>query len=183
MKKLFSILVMAMVIALSSLVFAFQNEPDGFRGIKWGTSINDLPDMELIEGGDYGDGRKSYHRRNDKMAIGNAKLKEIVYMFWQDQFFSVCIKTDELGLQRILSKIYGEHDKGDITGTSLSEEWIGENVNIFWSIKVSSYSGRKFTDETVYYTYKPIEKEMNEYLEQEEKRENKKHLEDAIRDL
>ena len=27
---------------------AFQNEPDGFRGIKWGTNISELPDMVLV---------------------------------------------------------------------------------------------------------------------------------------
>jgi len=59
--------------------FAFQNEPDGFRGIKWGTNISELPDMSLSE--DYGNS-KFYLRKGEKLKIGDADIDRIGYGFY-----------------------------------------------------------------------------------------------------
>ncbi len=32
----------------SQPAFSFQNEPDGFCGIKWGTDISEVPEMVLV---------------------------------------------------------------------------------------------------------------------------------------
>ncbi|GAI13595.1 unnamed protein product [marine sediment metagenome] len=58
MRKLAFVLAILIVLALSTGGFAFQNEPEGFRGLKWGDPPGE--DMELIgveyvysEGGEY----------------------------------------------------------------------------------------------------------------------------------
>jgi hypothetical protein len=54
-KRVIGILVIAMLLALCAVVFvdkafAFQNEPTGFRGYKWGTKIGDIPiKMEKVK--------------------------------------------------------------------------------------------------------------------------------------
>jgi hypothetical protein len=74
------------------------SEPDGFRGIKWGTNISALKDIEMIE---QDKSSKSdlvwYIRRDDPLAIGKAKLENIFYLFWMGKFESVWIdfKGDE----------------------------------------------------------------------------------------
>ena len=77
MKKITVVLlIIVLVLALSVGVFAFQNEPDGFRGLKWGDPPTE--DMEFVYGGDIS---KNYMRPDDKMSVGKAVLEFIVYAF------------------------------------------------------------------------------------------------------
>jgi len=63
-------------------------EPDGFRGMKWGTPISTLEDMHAVwDGGD----KKYYERRGDSLEIAGAKLYRVIYTFWQGQFSDVKI--------------------------------------------------------------------------------------------
>ncbi|HMK53008.1 MAG TPA: hypothetical protein VK551_10930 [Thermodesulfobacteriota bacterium] len=69
-----------------------SSDPDGFRGIKWGTEISALNDMEKVE-----EGQSSnkdlvwYARREDTLAIGAARFKNVFYSFWMGKFESVWI--------------------------------------------------------------------------------------------
>jgi len=74
-----------MLQALSVGVVAFQNEPDGFRGLNWGDPPSE--DMEYI-GDAYG---KGYTLPDDKMKIGNVDLRKIVYNFYENRFFVAAI--------------------------------------------------------------------------------------------
>jgi hypothetical protein len=88
-KNVFFLTILTTVICFTNS-FAFQNEPDGFRGIKWGTKIETLKDMRKL----YTKGNTTvYMRKNDKLQIGDAELQNISYMFWQDKFYSVYIQT------------------------------------------------------------------------------------------
>jgi len=62
------------------------SEPDGFRGIKWGTHISTVNDMvQVWENGD----RKFYTRKGECLEIGGAKLHQIIYVFWQERLMEV----------------------------------------------------------------------------------------------
>ncbi len=69
-----------------------RSDPDGFWGIKWGTEISELNDMEKSE-----EDQSSnpdvvwYTRKRDTLAMGQAKLKDIFYSFWMGKFDSVWI--------------------------------------------------------------------------------------------
>ena len=89
MKKVFLIgLTVLLLGLLGSLVFAeydykLGSEPDGFRGIKWGTDISTLKDMEyLFTDPSYG-GIEVYRKKNDNLRIGGVRLKTIIYGFWE----------------------------------------------------------------------------------------------------
>ena len=59
------------------------SEPDGFRGLRWGTPISLLDQMvQVWEEGDL----KYYEREGDVLEIGGAKLHKIIYVFWNDRF-------------------------------------------------------------------------------------------------
>jgi hypothetical protein len=68
------------------------SDPDGFRGIRWGTEISALNDMEKVEG-DQSSNRDLvwYTRKGDTLAIGQAEFKNIFYSFWMGKFDSVWI--------------------------------------------------------------------------------------------
>ncbi|MDD3726106.1 MAG: hypothetical protein PHI44_02780 [Candidatus Ratteibacteria bacterium] len=68
-------------------------EPDGFRGIKWGTDISTLPDMKYFRTDPSFGGVKMYIRKGDKLQMGAAKLESIEYGFWQGKLCNVWIIT------------------------------------------------------------------------------------------
>ncbi len=90
MKKLLIFLTILSTVIFSINSFAYQNEPDGFRGIKWGTKIETLKDMtKQLQQGD----EIRYTRISDKLQIGKAEVDDIVYVFWKDKFISLIITT------------------------------------------------------------------------------------------
>jgi len=84
-------------------------EPNGFRGIKWGTDINTLPDMKYVKT-DPSDTRL-YVKQNDELKIGSATFKRIEYWFWRAKFYKVNICTEGyenwIGLKEAFFKKYG----------------------------------------------------------------------------
>jgi len=89
------LLVLVLVLALSLRSFAFQNEPEGFRGLKWGDPPSEA--MEYLEGTEELGGSKCYTLPNDKMSIGNAEFYLILYDFDEGQFMRValCFKGEK----------------------------------------------------------------------------------------
>jgi hypothetical protein len=68
-------------------------EPDGFRGLKWGTNIatlDPLHTMEVIAVV----GPFTYYRKNkENLHLVNVKLNNIIYEFWHGKFSGVIIKV------------------------------------------------------------------------------------------
>ena len=98
---------------LPSSVFAFQNEPDGFRGIKWGTDLSTLSDMSKFAG-DIKDGLL-YERKNDTLTVGDATLTGIYYGFYDGKFFSVMMTFNNSSnfskIKETLFQKYGDIEK------------------------------------------------------------------------
>ena len=68
-------------------------EPDGFRGIKWGTSIDDLAGMEYYGTDTSYGGIRVYTKKNEDLKIGAANLELVEYGFWQGKFSDGWIHT------------------------------------------------------------------------------------------
>ena len=131
------LLAIVLIFLITGMGFAFQNEPDGFRGLKWGDAPTE--DMEFsyqviskydIYKGNY------YYKKSDKLKIGSAKLDSIRYLFnlYSNQFYKVqAIFTGETNyniLEIILEGRYGKP-------TSIRERkdgyflwWTGDKVEI-----------------------------------------------------
>jgi len=73
--------------------FKHGAEPDGFRGIKWGTDISTIKNMEYIKSKDtlLGEVEDIYKQSGDELIIGDAKIESIEYSFWNNKFFEVNI--------------------------------------------------------------------------------------------
>ncbi len=102
MRKI-KVLAIALSILLISCAASTRNakprsEPDGFRGIRWGTEISALGDMEKVEQDKSSNSDLAWYiRKGDALAIGKAELENIFYSFWMGNFESVWIdfKGDE----------------------------------------------------------------------------------------
>lgn len=92
---------------------AFDNEPDGFRGITWGTELAaNASEMSLTEESGI---KKFYMRKGDKLTIGDAKLTDVGYYYWNDKFAGAMMRTkgisDETALILALKTTFGEGSK------------------------------------------------------------------------
>lgn len=81
-----------MLTLFSNLAFAFENEPDGFRGLKWQDDFSQHEtNLSIVE-----DGKnvKFYSKKDDQLKIGGAELEQIVYGFRENKFGYVIIKVN-----------------------------------------------------------------------------------------
>ena len=93
MKKIF-IMAFSLCVVLLPLLADAQDGPDGFRGLSWGTPLEQVKAQMLYNSTDpsYG-GIKKYTRKGDKNKIGKSDIIQILYGFWQNKLSFVSIKT------------------------------------------------------------------------------------------
>src|SRR5690242_6807679 len=106
---------------------AFRNEPETFRGIKWGQNIAELKNMQLVSRDNKG--LAIYSRSDDQLSLGNAKLRRVRYVFWQKKFLEARMSAapDQLqALKKILYEQYGEgHTPYGSTDKVHDYSWVG----------------------------------------------------------
>ena len=96
--------------------FKPESEPDGFRGIKWGTDISSLEgDMKYqydVPKLDWLREIKTYTRTGDELRLGLAELRQIEYQFIGGYFFAVLAEAKDSQnwnlLKEAVSEKYGE---------------------------------------------------------------------------
>lgn len=102
MKKLICELIL-ITFFWSNQATAFQNEPDGFRGIKWGEDYQKHnKDLELIN---KEHNITFYKKINDKLTISNTELSNIKYVFFNNNFAYIEAYTLDGDLYDQLSKV------------------------------------------------------------------------------
>ncbi len=105
----------------------FLDHKDGFRGVKFGTSVKEFKNLELYR--DRG-AVKVYRKTDEDLTIGTANVTNIIYIFVHDKFYAVSIHADGRNGSNLL-KVFqaafgaGAHPEG---GSS----------QYFWTGKVAS---------------------------------------------
>jgi len=161
MRKTFLFLSIIVVLAFSLGVFAFQSEPDGFRGLKWG----ETPHWRYMEIGETGSSGGYYYTKypigyeevtwctwkNDKLYIGPAELGSIRYVFYRSEFMEVQIWVKYGGFddlksvlilkfgepQEIQSKPFRHAEYGETE--RVTYVWIGEKAGIEFEVLLKWY--------------------------------------------
>jgi hypothetical protein len=139
MKTIKKVFLNSLLLVFSTLIpvcgFCFQNEPDGFGGIQWGTHISAVTNMILVleKANDpiRGD-LKIYQNQDQVMTEGRAKLKKVGYVYFKDKFMSAQILTEGsinwLGLKDGAFEIFG---KGEQPDQSIEQYfWFGNKSRI-----------------------------------------------------
>jgi hypothetical protein len=117
MKTRFALVGVYLLLGVCAAAAAFENEPDGFRGIKWGSDFSQHKnEMTLIESGKE---TNFYMRKGDKMSIGGASLSKIVYAYQLERLHSVMIETE------------GVENKSALIAAFKSQFGTGEKPNRF----------------------------------------------------
>lgn len=89
-------LIVVLSLAMPCAALAFQNEPWGYGGIKWGTTFEQVAD-EFVQVSISRD-RAFYRRKGEKYTIDGAELSDVTYEFYQGVFVGVMILTKQ-GIQ------------------------------------------------------------------------------------
>lgn len=146
-KKILLVIVLVFLVAgigvASQNEITFQNEPDGFRGLKWG----DAPTEEMVCFGKNLSFQSTYQRKADKLVIGSAKLDEIWYKFnfYSNKFYeagSHFFSTDNYDILKVIfeerfgkpTKIYKEYGFYVL-------QWTGEKTEIKLSYNSKNSEG------------------------------------------
>ena len=125
----FLCLLMSILFFTVTMGFADDDDPEGFRGIKWGTNIKNLSNMSPCKPSDvwkrgYVFGQEeprilpaidveTYLRTGDNLAIGQVPLDRIEYAFWHGRFIGVGIfynKRYHKLMDSQFRTMFGEYD-------------------------------------------------------------------------
>jgi hypothetical protein len=156
-KRVLGLVLVAVLAAILVIAYLFLSsaakEPTDFGGMKWGSSIRELPDMKLLaEEGDL----KFFEKAGNPAKIGDVNVDRIIYGFYKERFYNVMIyfssPSDYSRIQETLSRDFGKPLQPNQSEKKLF--WNGENVNLLLSFDEASNTGR------IIYLFKPIQLEI-----------------------
>jgi len=137
-----------LLIGSTSLAGDFKagSEPDGFRGVSWGTEIAKLSGFKLIRREEQFGGLDIYSREGDKMEAWSAPVSVIEYFFRKGKFFRGNILTAGIGEYRNLRKaVFAEFGVGELgpqVGPGVTQFiWDGKITSMVLQLETSSVSG------------------------------------------
>lgn len=133
-KGLVLVVMLGIILSVTGITQAFQNEPEGFRGIKWGDPPpeEDMEDWTRIGGNDF----SRYERKNDKLQMGGAKLQSIEYQFYKGQFMEAWIQTEASNYKPLEDVVKLNF------GTGYFEDYSSENIfGIHYQNRLYQWSG------------------------------------------
>ena len=142
----------ALVLTLLGCSSPAASEPDGFRGIKWGTNIDTLSGFNQIakEGN-----LTFFEKTDDQLQIDDVKLDQVIYGFHKGRFYTAMIYFPASGfnrVQEIVGRRLGKPSQPDNTPSRAM--WDGPNVSVLLTLGNSPDSAR------LAYLYKPIQLEV-----------------------
>lgn len=176
-------LVLVLVLALTVVALAFQNEPDGFRGLKWGDPPGE--DMKYLSKDKSNSDFLWYKKIDEFLQIGRLKLDSVSHGFYQDQFFLVSILTciqragDPIAYYYLKDTLILKFGRGQRISrlNGYLDRWDGDKSTIV----LEALRGRSML--TIYSTVIWFQKERDEKMKaaEEARREQEKHW--TIKDL
>lgn len=134
------------------IAHAYQNEPDNFRGIKWGTNIKELPDMTKSP-----DNNELYVRNNDKFQIGDADLTLIKYGFYKERFYSVWINYESSSnFRKLKDTLFLQFGIGNQPNQFIEQYYWGIGSQVTISLQFNEMKDNGF----ILFVYNPIREEI-----------------------
>lgn len=93
--------------------YSFQNEPDGFGGIKWGTAISEnVHEMWSTSVSTINANIVTYERKKENQSIGSMKPSNVGYVYYKDRFSYTHFQSDNKQmLIKTFNSNYGTGEK------------------------------------------------------------------------
>lgn len=137
-KVVVGFLIFVALLLLAGAGLAFKNEPEGFRGLKWGDPVSD--NMQLSTKEDESCRCKYYTLPGDKLKLGDAELSEIKYGFLNGQFSLVALHLEGIRNYNYIKMIChgqfgeptGEHFDWNPPYASVMRIWHGSKTSVVY---------------------------------------------------
>ena len=82
--------------------------PDGFRGIKWGALLKDVPDLLAVQKPGFTD---TYYRKSERLNFGDADITSVAYYFRDGKLYRVGVafsgRANHFLIKERLISMYG----------------------------------------------------------------------------
>ena len=145
-----------MALCMSSSVFAgnlITDDPKGFDGIPWGSSLSEREDFQLVDNaGDV----KGYDRKEGPLPLGKTTVDSMRYLTIGDKFARVTIryhgKETHTQLLAYLQSQYGQLDRTPgqmVRGLNQQFNWRGTDTEINMTYEAQGDRGYVFFDSRV----------------------------------
>jgi hypothetical protein len=166
-------LAIVLIFLITGIGFAFQNEPDGFRGLKWGDAPTE--DMiflhQVVENRYFNNGNYYYKGLLvEKLHIGSAKINHISYIFnlYSNQFYKVNLFFNGEPNFEILKMIcegkYGEPTHED----KYFLRWVGDKAGVSLYFNPKKKEGLFAIESTEIHSESPEDNKQKEVEKAEE---------------
>lgn len=123
--------------------FAKSAPPTSFRGLAWGTTIEDAPHLLPVQAPGYKD---TYFRTDEPLQFGNAEIVSVAYYFRKDKFYRVGVAFNGRANHFLLKdQLISRYGRGRNAGSRYGWVWPQFSIEL------------DFDDETksggLYYTF------------------------------
>jgi len=100
--------VLLLAAAASAGDYATTPAPESFRGIKWGTPLEKIPDLLAVKKAGFSD---TYFRKNERHNFGDADINSVAYYFRKDRLYRVGVsfsgRANHFLIKERLISMYG----------------------------------------------------------------------------
>lgn len=126
------VLVAVMVLAFSTGVFAFQNEPNGFRGLVWGDAPGE--DLEIV----IPEENKMivYTKKEENLFLGNVPLDTVMYGFFDRRFCNATVIFKGTNAFNEVKKLIEQKFGKANNETFMQLAWVGTVTTIILQEKI-----------------------------------------------
>ncbi|MBI4806459.1 MAG: hypothetical protein HY795_14610 [Desulfovibrio sp.] len=135
---------------------AVASEPDGFRGLKWGSPIPSHF-IKIIPA----QNNHWYRNPNEKMYINGVIIKDVTYQYYKNRLLTIAVEgyPDDKGkLLAEIGKQYGKYSEKYNDDDEDVYNWYFPTVNITYRPKTKLRNSAKLFSELII-TYRPLLKE------------------------
>lgn len=142
LKYIVSGMLLLMCFLLPITASAFPNEKNGFRDLAFGTDFETVKsEMIFIHQHALYDHLKYYHRKNEELMMGRAKLKAIEYRFWFNKLYEVKITPEnDSEWYALKDAVFANFGPGKLKQGSGYYEWESKSVRmVLRHIDLSEY--------------------------------------------
>ncbi|QJB56215.1 hypothetical protein [Pseudodesulfovibrio sp. zrk46] len=102
--------------------------PTSFRGLEWGTALEDVPDLLAVKGASYKD---TYFRKDERMTFGDAKITSVAYYFRKGKLYRVGVAFEGRGNHFLIKeRLLSMYGRGRGVGSRYGWMWPDFSVEI-----------------------------------------------------
>ncbi|UCG79180.1 MAG: hypothetical protein JSV21_04965 [Nitrospirota bacterium] len=112
MKRL--IIILFLILLLVHISMAFDNEPNGIKGIMWASNIDNIDNMSIVEdAGEAIERHEVYTLDNDDMKLEGVDLQASGFVFYENKFYAHAALFDNVeNYNNLRNALFNKYGKG-----------------------------------------------------------------------